>query len=95
MCITPAVFEELAFRGVIFGILERRVRLTEAFFISSVAFAILHLSVLSLFTHLPMGLYLCWLRHRSGSLYPAMLAHFLHNSLVVADEYGRFMPGSG
>lgn len=91
---TPAVFEELAFRGVIFGILVRRVRLSEAFILSSVAFAILHLSVLSLATHVPMGLYFCWLRHRSGSLYPPMAAHALHNGLVVANEYLKFMPWS-
>jgi membrane protease YdiL (CAAX protease family) len=93
VCVAPAVLEELCFRGLIFGKLRRHLRLAEAFFISSVAFAILHLSVVSLVTHLPMGLYFCWLRHRSGSLHPAMLAHFLHNAWVLAGERYGVLPG--
>jgi len=92
----PAVFEEMGFRGVIFTVLRRNVRLPEAFLISSFAFAILHLSVPSLVTHLPMGLYFCWLRHRSGSLWPAMTAHFLHNSgVILAEHFGWFSRGPG
>ncbi len=89
LCVSPAVLEELAFRGVIFGILERRARLAEAFLISSFAFAILHLSVVSLPTHIVLGLYLCALRWWSRSLYPGMLAHFLHNLVaVLVEKYG-------
>lgn len=82
----PAFFEELAFRGVVFFLLRRHATLREAFIISSFAFAILHLSIPSLVTHLPLGLYLCWLRHRSGSLWPAVAAHFLHNTGVILME---------
>lgn len=82
----PAVVEELGFRGLVFGLLRRRLTLAEAFLISSAAFAILHLSIPSLVTHLPMGLYFCWLRHRSNSLWPPMLAHALHNSWVILYE---------
>lgn len=92
----PAIFEEMGFRGVIFTRLRRNVRLGEAFVISSFAFAILHLSVPSLVTHLPMGLYFCWLRHRSGSLWPAMLAHFLHNSgVLLGEQYDWFSRSLG
>lgn len=49
--------------------------------------------MISLATHIPMGLYFCWLRHRSGSLHPAMLAHFLHNAWVLADERFGLLPG--
>jgi len=86
VCAFPAIFEEMGFRGVIFGRLARSLRLWEAVLISSFAFAILHLSFFSLVTHLPLGLYFCALRHRSGSLAPSMIAHFLHNFWSVLDS---------
>ena len=82
----PAFFEELAFRGVIFGLLRRQLPVRDASIVSSFAFAILHLSVPSLVTHLPLGLWFCWLRDRSGSLWPSTTAHFLHNAGVIALE---------
>ncbi|HEX7897506.1 MAG TPA: CPBP family intramembrane glutamic endopeptidase [Planctomycetota bacterium] len=84
--VAPALFEELGFRGLVFGLLRRRLSVSEAFLISSAAFAILHLSIPSLATHVPLGLYLCWLRHRSDSLHPPMFAHALHNSWVILAE---------
>lgn len=92
ICFNAAVFEELAFRGVIFTRLKQFVSPTEAFLISSFAFAILHLSPLFLATHVLLGLYLCWLREVSGSLYPGMLAHFMHNALVLLDERCGLLP---
>ena len=46
-----------------------------------------------LLTHVPLGIYLGWLRHRSGSLYPSMVAHFLHNAFVVTAEVWALGPG--
>jgi membrane protease YdiL (CAAX protease family) len=86
VAIAPPVIEELAFRGLIFGSLAKTLRRTEVYAISSFAFAMLHLSVPSLLTHLPLGLYFCWLRDRSGSLYPSMFAHFCHNLGVLVAE---------
>jgi membrane protease YdiL (CAAX protease family) len=87
--IAPPLFEELAFRGLIYGALAQTLRRSEAYLISSFAFALLHLSLPMLLTHLPLGLYLCWLRDRSGSLYPPMFAHFCHNlGVVIADLNG-------
>ena len=88
----PAIFEELAFRGVMFGLLRRSLEAREAIVLTAVAFGLLHLSVPSLITHVPMGLYFGWLRHRSGSLYPSIVAHFLHNGLVVAAETWNLWP---
>lgn len=90
----PAIFEELGFRGVIFGLLRRSLDARETILLSAAAFGILHLSVPSLVTHVPLGLYLGWLRHRSGSLYPSITAHFLHNALVVAGTSWALFPGS-
>jgi membrane protease YdiL (CAAX protease family) len=87
--IAPPLIEELGFRGLIYGALRRHMTLTETFLISSFAFALLHLSVPALLTHFPLGLYLCWLRHRSDSLWPPMFAHGLHNlGVVLVELYG-------
>jgi membrane protease YdiL (CAAX protease family) len=93
VAVNAAVIEELAFRGVVFTVLTKYLRLGEATIVTSVAFAILHLSVLGLLTHVALGAYLCWLRQRSASVYPGILAHFLHNTLVLANEQFRFLPG--
>ncbi len=89
LVIAPPLFEELAFRGLIYGALAKSVRRSEVYAISSFAFAMLHLSVPSLLTHIPLGLYFCWLRERSGSMYPSMFAHFCHNlGVLLAELYG-------
>ena len=83
MVILPPLEEELAFRGLIFGGLRTTLGVTEALFVSAFAFAMLHLSIPSLVTHLPLGLYFGWLRYRSKSLWPGMFAHACHNLGVV------------
>lgn len=83
VALLPPLMEELAFRGVIYTGLRKSLGLAESFIISSFAFALLHMSIPSLITHLPLGLYFCFLRHRSHSLWPAMFAHFLHNLGVI------------
>jgi membrane protease YdiL (CAAX protease family) len=87
VAIVPPIIEELAFRGLIYTGLRKTFGVSESFIISSFAFALLHLSIPSLITHLPLGLYFCYLRYRSESLWPAMLAHALHNGGVIAVSY--------
>lgn len=89
IAIAPPLVEELAFRGVIQGALRRHLGLPETLLLQGFAFAILHLSVPSLITHLPLGLYFGWLAARSGSLWPGVFAHFCHNlGVVVAERQG-------
>jgi membrane protease YdiL (CAAX protease family) len=95
ICVMPGVFEELAFRGVIFGALQRVLGSTEALIVSALMFAILHLAVPSMPHLFVMGLALGWLRIRTGSLLPGMLTHFTHNLLVLLAERtndGGFLP---
>lgn len=86
VCIEPAIIEELAFRGIILTGLQRVLPDRDAALVSSLMFMVLHLAVPS-FPHLFLiGLALSYLRIRSGSLYPGMLMHFLHNFLIVVSE---------
>ena len=86
LCVQPAVFEELAFRGVIQDLLSQPLGTRDSVIVSAVLFMVLHLTVLS-FPHLfLLGLVLGYIRWRSGSLYPCMLLHFTHNLLVILME---------
>jgi membrane protease YdiL (CAAX protease family) len=82
----PAVFEELAFRGVIQCGLERVFSPNEAHLIQAALFSIVHLSPAILGSHFLMGLYLGFIRNQTRSLYPGMLAHAAWNAYWVADE---------
>ncbi|HEY5923543.1 MAG TPA: type II CAAX endopeptidase family protein [Kofleriaceae bacterium] len=89
IAVLPPLMEELAFRGVIYTGLRKTLGVAESFIISSFAFALLHMSLPALITHLPLGLYFCYLRYRSQSLWPAMFAHFLHNlGVIIVDIKG-------
>ena len=95
ICVQPAIFEELAFRGVVQGSLQAVIGPWQAVFASAVMFAILHLSIPSIPHLVIMGFVLAWLRLRSGSLYPGMIVHFLHNLFALLDEKsGGLLPWS-
>lgn len=93
IAVQPAIFEELAFRGVIYGTLRQVTGSTEAILVSAAMFAILHLAVPSFLHLFLMGVVLAWMRERSGSLYPGMVLHFTHNFLcLVQEQSGVVMP---
>ncbi len=91
ICVQPAIFEELAFRGVIQSSLGAVLGRFEGAVATALLFAILHLSMPSLPHLLLLGAVLGWLRIRTDSLYPCMVTHFTHNFLVVlAERHGGF-----
>jgi membrane protease YdiL (CAAX protease family) len=86
--LAPAVFEELAFRGVIQSNLEKLLSERDAWIIQAALFSVLHLSPLIFPSHFFMGLFLGWLRRRTKSLYPGMVLHATWNGIVVLAELG-------
>lgn len=93
ICVQPAVVEELAFRGIIQTTLRDAMRPVDAIVVSAVAFSIMHWNGVVLVPFFLLGCYLGWLRLRTESLWPTMIAHFLHNLLVVLDEWVNILPG--
>lgn len=83
IAVYPAVFEEVAFRGVILGRIERVLGTTEAWLVQAAMFSVLHLMPLIFPSHFVLGIVFGWLRLRSGSLLPGMIAHGLWNAWVV------------
>lgn len=84
--ITPAIVEELAFRGVIQTELEKILGMREALLIQAALFSVLHLLPMMFPSHFIMGLCFGYLRQRTGSLYPGMLLHAAWNALVIWQE---------
>ncbi|MEM8882761.1 MAG: type II CAAX endopeptidase family protein [Planctomycetota bacterium] len=82
-CFVPAVFEELAFRGLLMGRFATLLGRQGALLATTVAFALAHGITFGLPFHMFGGFYLGWLRLRSGSLLPCMLGHFVYNGVVI------------
>ena len=51
--------------------------------LASALFTMLHFSVISAPYLFAVGMLLGWTKYRTGSLYPSILLHFLHNYVVV------------
>ena len=77
------VFEELAFRGLLFGVFRRRFQWGTAAMLSAALFALAHgyglIGFLSVFWS---GLVWAWAYERTGSLWPGVLGHAVNNLLV-------------
>ncbi|HRC44587.1 MAG TPA: CPBP family intramembrane metalloprotease, partial [Nitrospira sp.] len=77
------VFEELAFRGLLFGVFRRRFQWGVAAMLSAALFALAHgyglIGFLSVFWS---GLIWAWAYERTGSLWPGMIGHAINNLLV-------------
>ncbi|MBX2861296.1 MAG: CPBP family intramembrane metalloprotease [Vampirovibrio sp.] len=82
------MMEEVVFRGLIQTTLYRYFTPWKAICLTAVIFACCHFSYGNLLVAqvyvLMMGILLGILRHRSGSVYPGVLAHTLNNTLVMA-----------
>jgi membrane protease YdiL (CAAX protease family) len=77
------VFEELAFRGLLFAILRRKFRFLPAALISASIFAIAHgYGLVGFISVLWSGVLWAWLYEKTGSLLPGILAHTINNLLV-------------
>lgn len=83
IALVPGVFEEIAFRGLLQARLTALYGIGGGLLYTAVAFAMAHFITLGLPMHLLLGFYLCWLRVRSGSLWPPMLVHIGYNGGIV------------
>jgi tetratricopeptide (TPR) repeat protein/membrane protease YdiL (CAAX protease family) len=75
--------EEIIFRGLIYGALEKRVRVFGAMLISSLLFALAHLQVTHFIPIFCLGMVLSWARWKSGSLGLPILLHVFNNGVAL------------
>lgn len=83
MALSPAICEETLFRGPILRGLGTRVGAGSAIVLTAVLFGLFHLDVYRLLPATLLGILLGYLAHASGSILPAMLAHFCNNAILV------------
>lgn len=81
--LTPAICEELAFRGFILSGLARGGRLGIAIVISSMMFGVIHMIPQQVFNASLVGVLIGLLAVHSRSLFPAILFHFCTNAIAV------------
>jgi membrane protease YdiL (CAAX protease family) len=90
--VLPAICEEVLFRGFLQRYLCTAAPAWLAILLASLLFAAFHLDPVHVVAVIPLGLWLGWLTHASGSLIPACLAHLANNvlsvSLTVASDDG-------
>lgn len=87
IAITPAICEEMLFRGFLLSAMKSRYRDFTAILIVSALFGIYHMSLIKFFTTGILGFVLCYAVHLTGSIFPAMLMHFTNNLISVLLSY--------
>lgn len=97
IALAPAVCEEMLFRGLILHSLKARYRAVSAIAVTAVLFGFYHMSMVKFIPTGLLGLVLCYMAWRTGSIYPAMLMHFLNNaySVVIScypEQVGKVLP---
>src|SRR6185295_18578899 len=68
--VCPAVFEELAFRGLVHARLQAIFGVRQGWILAATAFGLAHGVGAGLPIHISVGFYLGWLRDRCDSLFP-------------------------
>ncbi len=90
LAILPAVCEELAYRGFIFGGLLRQQGLLRAIIVSALLFGFTHAVLQQSITASVMGLILGFIAWRTGGVICTIIVHGINNSLsLTMGWYGR------
>jgi hypothetical protein len=83
LAVVPGICEELLFRGYAQRQFERGLGVAGGIALSGVLFGLYHLRLSQLLPLAALGIYLAYLTWRTGSLWPAIVVHFLHNATAV------------
>jgi sodium transport system permease protein len=91
LALLPGVFEELTFRGFLFGSLRSVISGGWTVIASAVLFGVFHEVLFPgrLLTSAFLGLVLGWVRLRTLSVLPCMVLHVTHNGLLLTISQRR------
>jgi len=87
VALQPAIFEELAFRGVMQQGLNKVTDSRQAIFISAFLFSILHMSFISFFWLMPFALWLGYIRMKENTIWYGVVIHFCFNTTACFFEF--------
>ena len=91
LAVLAPIVEELVFRGLIYGWVAGRWSTMAALIVSSLAFAAAHFEPAHIVLVLPLGLLFGWMRRRTDSLLPSLVAHVLNNGFALLAAV--YLPG--
>lgn len=83
MALLAPLVEEAVFRGLLYGWVAGRWGTVAAWIVSSVLFAAAHVDPAHAILVFPLGLWFGWLRRRTDSLWPSLVAHAVNNGVAV------------
>ncbi len=83
LALTPAICEELLFRGYVQRQAERSMGVWGGIVFTGVIFGLYHLRLSQLVPLSVLGVYLAYVTWRTGSLWPAVVLHLLNNGFAV------------
>jgi ABC-2 type transport system permease protein/sodium transport system permease protein len=91
LSVVPAVFEELCFRGFLYGSLRTVMSAVWAAVVAALLFGVFHEVMFPgrLMASTFLGLVLGWVRLQTGSVLPCMLVHAVHNGLLLSMTHWR------
>lgn len=83
LALTPAICEEVLFRGFVQRQAERSLGIFWGIAFSGIVFGLYHMRLTQALALSVLGIYLAWITWRSGSLMPAVLVHLANNALAA------------
>jgi uncharacterized protein len=86
VAVTPAVCEEILFRGYFQRTLERTLGI-KSIFITGIIFGLFHMQPLGLIVLSLLGILFSFFYYRSKSILPPMTSHFINNIVAVTILY--------
>jgi uncharacterized protein len=92
VALMPAVFEELAFRGVLYNYLDTILDERLVVMVTSFAFAAIHLNFLALVWLIPFAIFLGTLRRKYHTIWYGVVFHFVFN--ITACIYDLYRQGA-
>lgn len=85
--VMPAICEEIFFRGVLQGILRRNLPKQKLIIVIGILFGVFHLSMFRIIPTGLLGVLLAYLTLASGSIFPSMCLHFMHNAYYLWSSF--------
>lgn len=93
VCVIAPILEEMLFRGIILRGFLQNYSPWRSIFLSSLLFALYHMTISQIPVAFITGCFLGWLYVKTKSLWPSIMAHFFYNSLVMMIVYAFSSPG--
>ena len=83
VALTPAICEEIVFRGFVFGTLSNKFKPVTAIIWTGILFGAYHLSVEKLITVGFLGVIMAYVVYKTGSIFLSMIMHFCNNAIAM------------